>query len=267
MNLQVRSFDAREITSNIDVKNLYHNPVVGFFQSAVSLFIPNGELFFINTLRSVKSDLNDQQMQDEIDIFIHQESNHRTIHKLFNRKLFEVDPFLKRVEKEHLKIVNLDKHIPKKSNLATVCAVEHFTALWCQWMLSNDINKSANDPGLGKFMDWHSIEEVEHVQLVGDCAERLKISYLQKFWGFYMCLWLFLIPMALVFSFYILRDKRSYSVPGVKNISSFIFGKTGIFSSIVVPFFEILKPKNQKFSYFVCQSTLDRVEASLVQNP
>lgn len=146
------------------------DPVLTRFFDALSLHFPEGERFFIQSVRHFQDDVTDKQLRDDIRHFIRQEGQHGMAHDRFNQVMREqgID-----VEKAlgnlRLFIRTTQKYLPKKYQLAMTAAFEHFTATLGEAMLddNNDMFDNA-DPIMRALFLWHGVEEVEHKAVAYD---------------------------------------------------------------------------------------------------
>ncbi len=154
----------------------FHNdPFLTHFLSNLSSLFPEGEFFFVTSMRNIRDQIADPVMQKEIGAFIGQEAMHSKEHKVFNdyatAQGIDVDFFHRRVGKL-LKFGH--KILSHKQQVAVTCALEHFTAtVAAQLMRREDWNQRMNDPTMRKMWLWHAIEESEHKSVCYDAYQAL----------------------------------------------------------------------------------------------
>ncbi|MGB4343055.1 MAG: metal-dependent hydrolase [Moraxellaceae bacterium] len=156
-----------------------NDPFLTHFLSSLSSLFPEGEFFFVTSVRNVRDLIEDPVLQKEISAFIGQEAMHSKEHKAFNDYATEhgidVDFFHRRVGKM-LKLVH--KVLSNKQQLAVTCALEHFTAtVAANLMKREDWNTQMNDPVLRKMWLWHAVEESEHKSVCYDAYQKLYTDY------------------------------------------------------------------------------------------
>ncbi len=153
----------------------HDDPFLTHFLSNLSSLFPEGEFFFVTSMRNIRDQIQDPVMQKEISAFIGQEAMHSKEHKVFNDYAtahgVDVDYFHRRVGKL-LKLGH--KILSHKQQLAVTCALEHFTATIAkQLMVRTDWNERMNDPTMRKMWLWHAVEESEHKSVCFDAYVRL----------------------------------------------------------------------------------------------
>lgn len=157
----------------------HDDPFLTHFLSNLSSLFPEGEFFFVQSMRNVRDLIDDPVLQKEISAFIGQEAMHSKEHKAFNDYAtahnIDLDFFHKRVGKL-LKWGH--KVLSHKQQVAVTCALEHFTAtIAAQLMKRTDWNERMNDPVMRKMWLWHAIEESEHKSVTYDVYQKLYKDY------------------------------------------------------------------------------------------
>jgi predicted metal-dependent hydrolase len=158
----------------------FHNdPFLTHFLTNLSSLFPEGEMFFVDSVRAVRDQIEDPVMQKEISAFIGQEAMHSKEHQAFNdyanAQGIDIDYLDKRVGK----LLALGKKfLSLKQQLAITCALEHFTAtVAAQLMRRDDWSARMNDPVMRKMWLWHAIEESEHKAVAFDVYQKVGGDY------------------------------------------------------------------------------------------
>ncbi len=100
--------------------------------------------------------------------FAGQEAIHSREHELYNQRLHAAGLHpgaLERWVKFGLKIA---RKLPMKSQLAITCALEHYTALFAEVILSDPRVMEGADPLYANMWRWHAMEESEHKAVAFD---------------------------------------------------------------------------------------------------
>lgn len=147
------------------------------FFDAMSLLFPDGERFFIDSVRHYRDQVTDPQLQKQIGGFIGQEAHHSREHDRYSLALrqcgYDLD-YLERRLKRRLAFVR--KHLPPKVHLASTVAVEHFTAIMADAILKNPQWLAGADPDMAKLWRWHALEESEHKAVAFDLYQQVYAS-------------------------------------------------------------------------------------------
>lgn len=167
-NLEVRNpkFDIES-----DVPKQWHGrsrAVTAFFNNLSSLF-PAGERFFIASVKAKKDRVTDPQLLAAIEGFIAQEGIHSREHLRYNRLLAQQGYPVESMEKGTVAILRLVTAVlPKSSQLAATCALEHFTALMAELLLGDPKLLEEANAKMAELWRWHAAEENEHKSVAFD---------------------------------------------------------------------------------------------------
>ena len=146
-----------------------NNPLFSYLLTALSLTFPTGERFFVHSVRNVRHQVQDEQLQKEVSAFIGQEAMHSHAHDEFNAFIqglgIDVQPIL---QSEHEKIEMAKRKLNPKQQLAVTCALEHFTAIIAQYILEHPNFHEQLDARVAKLWLWHALEETEHKAVAFD---------------------------------------------------------------------------------------------------
>ncbi|MEO8700442.1 MAG: metal-dependent hydrolase [Kofleriaceae bacterium] len=143
------------------------------FMAALSLLFPEGERFFVDSVKRVAGKLgriDDPELQRAITGFIGQEAMHGKEHRAFNQLLVahghdeapRVDAGLRRF------LERVRQILPPMSRLAVTCALEHFTAMLAEQLLRDPRMQAEFHETVRPLWLWHALEESEHKAVAFD---------------------------------------------------------------------------------------------------
>jgi uncharacterized protein len=160
------------------------NPVATAFYNGMSVTFPQGEAFFIESVRGFRDAVPAHQ-QGQIDAFIKQEAAHSREHTHFNRQVQEAGYEVSSIEEELRERLAKAKDAPAVVKLATTVALEHFTAIIAHACLTSDRHFKGASTDAVRLWKWHAIEEIEHKAVAYDTflAATRKLSNYQR-WKF-----------------------------------------------------------------------------------
>ena len=139
-----------------------NSPVMSHLLTALSSTFPIGEQFFVHSVRNVRDQVKDENLQVQIAAFIGQEAMHSQAHTAFNAAWRRDDYNLDRFQAWLARKDDDVKNLHPKIQLAITCAFEHFTALLGGYILRHPEVLSTLDDDAVKLWVWHAIEEIEH---------------------------------------------------------------------------------------------------------
>jgi predicted metal-dependent hydrolase len=138
--------------------------------AALSAMFPDGEDYFVRSVRHYRSQITDPALKQQVSGFIGQEAMHGREHRDLNDRLAELGYPTKRIEKLVRVSLGLrSKYAPAVANLALTAALEHFTATLAESLLSNpDLRGEFDHDGIRNLFLWHALEESEHKAVAFD---------------------------------------------------------------------------------------------------
>jgi len=155
--------------SKTDLSRWHGNgPAAGQYMNALSIFFPEGERFFIHSLRNYRDQITDPELKKAVTAFIGQEAMHGREHDEFNDLLAAKGLPVKRLESIVKFAINNFKKLPKSAQLSITIALEHFTAIYADLLLKEPRLLQGADPALAAMWRWHALEETEHKAVAFD---------------------------------------------------------------------------------------------------
>lgn len=166
------------------------DPFSTHMMNVLHLLLPEGERHFIKAVLEASSLVDDPELEAAIKPFIQQESWHAWAHQVVLDHLAEQGLDTKAYTDRLGKTLSFSLGDPPKffppslrrwwlyRRLADVAALEHFTAMLGQWVLTNrGLDYARTDPMMLDLLRWHGAEEVEHRSLVYDVYQNVCGSY------------------------------------------------------------------------------------------
>ncbi len=176
MNAPLKTSVQPVVRTNLDFK-LHEIPRFWFADDpfltrmfdALSLTFPDGERYFIQSVRLFRDQITDPDLKQRVADFIRQEAQHGMAHDKMNQLMRDqgmpVDDFIQRLNK----IFNYDlKHRSAQFNIAVTAAAEHLTALMAETFYSHRHTLQDAHPYVRAMFAWHAIEEMEHRDVAFD---------------------------------------------------------------------------------------------------
>ncbi|MGH8462417.1 MAG: metal-dependent hydrolase [Stenotrophobium sp.] len=147
-------------------------PYVTHFANALSIFFPDGERFFILTVRHYHDDITDPELRKAVSAFIGQEAMHGREHEAYNRLLAEAGLPAAELEHKARGFLNLlVRWLPPAALLSVTIAQEHFTAIMSEVVLTDPRILEGANARLRAMWRWHALEETEHKAVAFDVYE------------------------------------------------------------------------------------------------
>ncbi len=106
------------------------NPVISSYYDALSLTFPEGERFFIDSVKNYAREIQDPALKRNVRAFTTQEAIHSREHDAYNALLAERGIAVHKFDRMIKTVTRLArKYLPFRGQLAATCGYEHFTAL------------------------------------------------------------------------------------------------------------------------------------------
>lgn len=136
----------------------------------LSSVFPDGEEFFVRSVRRFRDQVTDPILKQQVAGFIGQESMHGRAHRVINDRLAELGYPTKKIERmSRRSIALLERLLSGLACLARTAALEHFTATLAERMLTDaDFRAEVGDPVFTDLVLWHALEETEHKAVAFD---------------------------------------------------------------------------------------------------
>lgn len=148
------------------------NSLVSTFFYALSALFPDGERFFIHSVRHYREQIPDPELQQQIKGFIGQEAHHGVSHEQLNRAIESLGFPMSKITGAMLKRIEFLKTLSHSRQLALTVAMEHFTASLAEFLLKNPDILDDVDPTIRQMLIWHAVEEIEHKAVAFDVYRR-----------------------------------------------------------------------------------------------
>ena len=143
------------------------DPVETAFYNSLSLVFPEGEAYFIDSVRHYRNSV-PPALQLQIDAFIKQEAVHSREHAYFNRQVREAGYDTTSIDADLAKWRAGARAEPPELSLAITVATEHLTAIMAHVFLKNDRHFKRDSLESARLWRWHAIEEIEHKAVAFD---------------------------------------------------------------------------------------------------
>jgi uncharacterized protein len=180
--------------------------------AALSAVFPDGEDFFVRSVRHFRDEITDPALKRQVAGFIGQEAVHGREHRVFNDRLDELGYPVKRFERLTKKGLQLRERVaPAKSNLAATAALEHFTATLAELVLTNEeIRQLFGAEAVRDLFVWHALEESEHKAVAFDVYKAVGGTERMRVWTMNFLRFGFVIGMAFQVAVSLLGDRETY---------------------------------------------------------
>lgn len=181
MNAKIHFSVDPVVRSNLDFhlenmqKDWFENdPFKTRFFDAISILFPDGERYFIESVRRFRSEIKDPKLQQAVADFIRQEAQHGIAHSKMNLVLESKGVPALYIAKQGKDIFDwMTEKLSPRLNLTLTAAFEHMTALMAESFFAEKQTFADADPYVRALLAWHSIEEMEHRDVAYDVMSKV----------------------------------------------------------------------------------------------
>ncbi len=191
------------------------DPAMSHVVAMLSAMFPDGEDFFVRSVRALRDEVTDPTLRALVKGFIGQEAMHGREHRAFNERLAALGYPTKGVERFVDWSLRLRERIwGPRANLAVTAALEHYTATLAEVLLADEGARARFDvPEVRSLLLWHALEESEHKAVAFDVYRHVGGSERLRRLMMDLTTVLFLLVLLVTTSISILRDPTTRRHP------------------------------------------------------
>jgi len=159
------------------------DPVATAFFNALSAAFPQGETFFIESVRRYR-DQADPVLREQIAAFVQQEAMHTREHLAFNRAIKDAGYDTSTMDVHVRRRLDVARARHSIAQLAITVGLEHFTAILARQLLEERDPLPGAPAEILRLWQWHAIEELEHKSVAFDTwlAVTRELHPLRRWW-------------------------------------------------------------------------------------
>ncbi|MBV9487567.1 MAG: metal-dependent hydrolase [Frankiaceae bacterium] len=187
--------------------------VMSHIVAILSAMFPEGEDFFVRSVRHYSDRITDPVLKAQVAGFIGQETMHGREHRALNDRLqqmgYPTHAVDRRVKRD---LARAHRKMPPKMQLAVTSALEHYTATLAEVLLGDEKARDIlGDSEVRNVLLWHALEESEHKAVAFDVyravggTEKMRIRVMR------VMTFSFLIGTILETIMSMLRDRATYN--------------------------------------------------------
>jgi hypothetical protein len=187
--------------------------VMSHIVAILSAMFPEGEDFFVRSVRHYSDQITDPELKAQVAGFIGQETMHGREHRALNDQLNEMGYPTHAVDRRVKRdLARAHKKMPPKMQLAITAALEHYTATLAEVLMESEkAREILGDSEVRNVLLWHALEESEHKSVAFDVyryvggTEKMRIRVMR------MMTFSFLFGSTIETIFSMLRDRATYN--------------------------------------------------------
>jgi len=165
--------------------------VMSHLAAVFSSVFPEGEEFFVRSVRHYRSAIDDPELAARVNAFIGQESVHAREHRALNEQLALLGyPTHHLDRRAHWGLRIVERILPPVVRLAATATLEHVTATLADAILrSGEIPDLFLDDEIRDLVVWHALEEAEHRAVAFDVFQHVCGKEWLRTWTLRVVVW------------------------------------------------------------------------------
>ena len=212
-----------------------------------SLLFPQGERFFIRSVRHYRDQIRDPVLQEQVAGFIAQEAMHGREHEAYNAALVNIGYPVERMGRWVNRMLWLaEKTMTPKDRLAMTVSLEHLTAIGAEELLADERILEGADPEMARLWRWHAMEETEHKAVAFDVYREVAgdgvVAWLRRCWimlivstNMTLITWAFMLMVTI-------RDRSVFNLSGWRALLWSLWGVPGGMRREFPRYWQFFKP-------------------------
>ncbi|WP_079610332.1 metal-dependent hydrolase [Mycobacteroides abscessus] len=179
----------------------------------LSGMFPEGEEFFIRSVQHFSNQVIDTTLKEQVRGFIGQEKTHGREHRQLNERLQQMGyptRFANRTVRRDLNFGS--RRYPPRYALAVTAAMEHYTAVLAETLLTNEEAQDLlGDGEVRSMLLWHALEESEHRAVAFDVYKMVGGTERMRIWAMRITTLVLLVATIFMTLVSLSKDRQAYN--------------------------------------------------------
>ncbi|WP_018178360.1 metal-dependent hydrolase [Jongsikchunia kroppenstedtii] len=187
--------------------------VMSHVVAVLSAMFPEGEDFFVRSVRHFADDITDPVLRQQVAGFTGQEVTHGREHRALNERLQQMGYPTRRVDRDVKRGLAMQMRLfGPHYNLATTAALEHYTATLAEVLLTDPkAQELLGDGEVRSLLLWHALEESEHRAVAFDVFRATGGSERTRIWAMRRTTFFFTLSTIIHTLLSMLGDRATYN--------------------------------------------------------
>jgi predicted metal-dependent hydrolase len=187
--------------------------VMSHIVAYLSSTFPEGEDFFVRSVRHYDDQITDPVLREQVKGFIGQEVTHSREHVALNERLQQMGYPTRYNDRITGRSLRWDeRRFSPITCLAITAALEHFTAVFAETLLGDeDAQAQLGSTEVRKMLLWHAYEESEHRAVAFDVYRAIGGTERRRIWTMRMITFSFFGSVVLFTTLSLLADRATYN--------------------------------------------------------
>ncbi|MGV0743993.1 metal-dependent hydrolase [Mycolicibacterium sp. XJ870] len=187
--------------------------VLSHIVAHLSATFPEGEDFFVRSVRHFADQITDPELKSQVQGFIGQEVTHGREHRALNERLQQMGYPARRIDRgTRMDLAAFERRLSPLTCLAITVALEHFTAVLAETLLTDERAQALlGSTEVRSMLLWHAIEESEHRSVAFDVYQAVGGTERRRIWTMRVIRLTFTLNVILFATISLLCDRAAYN--------------------------------------------------------
>ena len=178
----------------------------------LSALFPEGEDFFVRSVRRFADQITDPELSSRVQGFIGQEVTHGREHRALNERLHQMGYPTRRIDRiTHRDFKRFERLLSPLTCLAVTAAFEHYTAVLAEMLLGDERAQAIlGSTEVRSMLLWHAIEESEHRSVAFDVYRSVGGTETRRIWTMRIIRLTFTASVMFFSALSLLGDRATY---------------------------------------------------------
>lgn len=209
----------------------------------LSALFPEGEQFFVDSVRHFRDRITDPVLKAQIAGFIGQEAMHTKEHEAANHAMTKMGIDANRIDRQLKPVLNFVRKITtKRMQLAATCALEHFTATIAEQLLRDPDHAAKGEKEVMGLWLWHALEENEHKTVAYDVYQKAGGNYPERVIVMGAATVIFLGLTTWWHGTLLAQEGKLFDVRNNLKSAAYLWGRNGLFTRLAPQYLDYYKP-------------------------
>jgi len=185
--------------------------VMSHVVAVLSSLFPEGEDFFVRSVRNYRDRITDPELKRQVAGFIGQEAIHSREHESFNERLQAMGYPTRTMDRSTKALLAfVARTLPRRGQLAVTAALEHYTATLATVLLRDEAAREMLPVDeVRSMLEWHALEECEHKAVAYDVYQQVSGNHAIRSGIMHATTVVFLAVIVVGTTFSMLHDRAS----------------------------------------------------------
>ncbi|QQD20557.1 metal-dependent hydrolase [Oceanospirillaceae bacterium ASx5O] len=229
-----------------DTKRYWYkdSPYLTTFWTTLSTLFPEGETFFVDSVKNYRKRIEDPLLKAQVSGFIGQEAMHSKEHQAFNDLAEKHGYPANNLDRDLGKLLGFTRRfVPKKIQLAITVALEHYTAILAEQLLRNPVHQqNIQDPEALKLWMWHALEENEHKTVAYDVYKLVGGGYFTRVLTMLVVTLFFFAVVGIGHTRMLWSDGKLFDIKGNLKGFWYLWSPKGLFPQLLPQYLDFFRP-------------------------